>query len=258
MKLLKDKEIIEKLKRADRVAALTGAGISAESGIPTFRDEDGLWTRVNPEEMASFEAFYSNTALVSEWYKHRREIIQQVEPNSAHIALVELESLSPEFHLITQNVDGLHQKAGSQDVIELHGNITENYCIQCGRRFSSEEFDEIYESSMDSVPKCDCGGLIRPDVVWFGEDLPQDHFERAYQASLQADVFLSVGTSAYVRPASDLPRYAKYHGALIIEVNPRETALSTQADLCLRGPAGEMLPVFVDEYKDLVRDRKLV
>ena len=258
MKLLKDKQIIDRLKKADRLVALTGAGISAESGIPTFRDVDGLWTKINPEEMASFEAFYNNTALVSEWYQHRREIIQQVEPNAAHFALVELESTSPEFHLITQNVDGLHQKAGSQDVIELHGNITENYCIQCGRRFSSEEFDEIYENSPNHVPTCDCGGLIRPDVVWFGEQLPQDHFERAYQASLQTDVFLSVGTSAYVRPASDLPRYAKYNGALIIEVNPKETALSTQADLCLRGSAGDVLPVFVEEYKNLICDRKLV
>ncbi len=249
MELLKDKKIIDRLKSANRMTVLTGAGISAESGIPTFRGDDGIWKKLNPEELASFEAFYSNTALVSEWYKHRRQIIEKVQPNSAHVALVELGNVVENFNLITQNVDGLHQRAGSPDVIELHGNITENFCTRCGRTFTPAEFDEILSTSFDHIPKCDCGGLIRPNVVWFGEQLPQESYEKAYTAAVNSDVFLAIGTSAYVRPASDLPRYAKYNGALIIEVNLKDTALTNQVDLVLRGPAGDVLPKFVDEYK---------
>ncbi len=252
MEILNSGKVIEYLKRAKKIAVLTGAGISAESGIPTFRGENGLWTKLSPNELASFEAFYNNTAIVSEWYNHRREIIEDSKPNHGHYALVELSKIPEVFNLITQNIDGLHQKAGCTDVIELHGNILESYCTQCGRRYTSEEFEEIYLNAMNHIPRCNCGGLIRPDVVWFGESLPSESIERAYQASINADVFLSIGTSAQVVPASDLPRYAKRNGALLIEVNPNRTVLTDTVDLWLQGKAGEILPKFVEEYRAIL------
>lgn len=252
-KLIKDKIAKEKLINARRIAVLTGAGISAESGIPIFRGKDGLWTKLSPDELASFDAFYNNTAIVSEWYKHRREIIEKAKPNPGHYALVELSKIPETFDLITQNIDGLHQRAGSENVIELHGNIMENYCINCGKRYESNEFDEIFNSSFDHIPRCKCGGLIRPNVVWFGEQLPQENLEKAYYAAVNADIFLSVGTSAEVTPAANLPRYAKLHGAFLIEVNTNRTAISDQVDLCLQGKSGEILPKFVEEYKQLTK-----
>lgn len=254
MEILNSKKVIGRLKNAKRMVVLTGAGISAESGIPTFRGENGLWTKLSPNELASFEAFYNNTAVVTEWYKHRREIIEDSKPNPGHCALVELSKIPEVFNLITQNIDGLHQKAGCEDVIELHGNILECYCIKCGKKYTSEKFDEIYNNALKHIPRCDCGGLIRPDVVWFGEPLPRENIERAYQASINADVFLSIGTSAQVVPASDLPRYAKRNGALLIEVNPNRTVLTDIVDLWLQGNAGDILPKFVEEYKNVIKN----
>ncbi len=250
--LINSAQVKERLASAEKVVVLTGAGISAASGIPTFRGENGLWTKLDPSELASFESFYRNTAIVTEWYKHRRDIIEKCQPNAAHRALAELAAMVPDFTLITQNIDGLHQRAGSQDVIELHGTIAENYCTRCGRRYNVAEFDEIYNHSANHVPRCFCGGLVRPDVVWFGESLPADAYERAYQASRKADLFLSVGTSAQVRPASDLPLVAKRHQALLVEVNINKTVLTAYADLFLQGPADKILPQFNLEFQSLI------
>lgn len=242
----------QRLGQAKRVVALTGAGISAASGIPTFRGENGLWTKLAPQELASFEGFYRNTAVVSEWYKHRRDIIEVCQPNAAHTTLVELEKLVAEFSLITQNIDGLHQRAGSQDVIELHGTIMQNYCTRCNRQYSVAEFDQIYNRSSNHVPRCFCGGIVRPNVVWFGESLPVAAYERAYKASMQAEVFLAIGTSAQVRPAADLPMIAKEQGAYLIEINIVKTVLTPHADLFLEGAADKILPQFNREYQSLL------
>lgn len=252
MNLLANNVIKDRLIKAKKVVVLTGAGISAASGIPTFRGENGLWTKLKPEELASFEAFYRNTAIVSEWYKYRREIIEECQPNAAHRALAELAEIVPEFTLITQNIDGLHQRAGSRNVLELHGTITRNYCIRCGRQYSVEEFNEIYNHSPNHVPRCYCGGLIRPDVVWFGESLPTGIYEKAYLAAMEADLFLSVGTSAQVRPAADLPMIAKRHNAVLIEVNIVNTVLTPYTDLFLQGTADKILPQFNREYQALI------
>jgi len=256
MKILKDDEAIRRIGSAKGVAVLTGAGISAESGIPIFRGEEGLWTKLSPEEMASFEAFYHNTAVVSEWYQHRRDIIDKSEPNSGHKALKTLEGLVGDFSLITQNIDGLHQRAGSRNVIELHGNIMENYCIKCNQQYSPQEFDEIYQHNPEHIPRCYCGGLIRPNVVWFGEQLPVECIENAYQAAIKSDIFLVIGTSAHVAPASDLPRLAKQNGSYLIEINPNKTAISHIVDLRLEGPSGVILPLLVDDFKEIMPDNK--
>ncbi|MBP7886314.1 MAG: NAD-dependent deacylase [Candidatus Marinimicrobia bacterium] len=252
MNLITNEVARKRISQGGQVVVLTGAGISAPSGIPTFRGENGLWTKLSPQELASFESFYLNTAMVSEWYKHRREIIEGCQPNAGHYALVELAKMVSKFTLVTQNIDGLHQRAGSRDVLELHGTIMENYCIRCGQQYSATEFDEIYNSSFDHIPRCYCGGLIRPNVVWFGESLPKQAYEEAYRASQQADLFLSVGTSAQVRPAADLPLIAKENGAFLVEINIVETVLTPFTDLFLKGAADEILPQFNREYQYLL------
>jgi len=252
MKILTDPSAIEAIKKSKNIAVLTGAGISVESGIPTFRGENGLWTKLSPEELASFESFYQNTAVVMEWYKYCQEIIWKCEPNPGHYALAELSYLSGHFDLITQNIDGLHQRAGSRDIIELHGNLLENYCMRCGQRYSIDEFDEIFKDAKDHIPRCHCGGLIRPDVVWFGETLPKENLEMAYGAAIHADVFLSIGTSGQVRPAADLPVLAKQSGAFLIEINTQKTVLSGESDLILQGNSSEILPQLVEDIKTLL------
>lgn len=232
-------ELLQRLRRATRVAVLTGAGISAESGVPTFRGEDGLWKKFRPEELANFDAFIRNPKLVWEWYQYRRRIIREVQPNPGHRALVELERMVPDFAVITQNVDGLHQRAGSRKVIELHGNILRNRCVQCGNITYEVQFEQ------DDVPRCDCGGLIRPDVVWFGEMLPEDALEQAWMYARTSNVFLSVGTSAVVQPAASLPMEAKQYGAYVVEINTESTPLTPWVDEHIRGKAGEVLPKLV-------------
>ncbi|MDO8549872.1 MAG: Sir2 family NAD-dependent protein deacetylase, partial [Ignavibacteria bacterium] len=165
-----DKKLIEKLSNSKSVVFFTGAGISAESGIPTFRGKDGIWNKIKPEELASFNAFLKNPELVWGWYNYRKKIIHQSQPIPAHIAIAEAENIFPEVTVITQNIDNLHRRASSKTVFELHGNIERNYCIKC-KTFYNEELD-----FSRGVPKCKCGGLIRPDVVWFGEYLPEDQF----------------------------------------------------------------------------------
>jgi len=225
------------LKKDKRVVVLTGAGISAESGVPTFRGENGLWKKFKPEELATFDAFISNPQLVWEWYEYRRKLISEVKPNPAHFSLVEMQAYFENFCLITQNVDGLHQKAGSKEVIELHGSIKRNRCINCGLKF--EEFEL---SSEEIPPKCRCGGLIRPDVVWFGEMLPPEAIKKAFELSSSCDIFFSIGTSAVVYPAASLPLVAKNAEAYLLEVNLERTELSNLADEVFLGKAGEIMP----------------
>ncbi len=220
---------------ARRCAVLTGAGVSAESGVPTFRGEDGLWKTYRFEELATPEAFERNPDLVREWYEYRREIIAGVEPNPGHRALASAEAFFDEFTLITQNVDGLHHEAGSREVIELHGNIRRDRCHLCGALRAAGQGLE-----------CTCGGPFRPDVVWFGEPLPPEAIERAVRAAREADLFFTVGTSMYVYPAAQLPHIARNAGAFLVEVNAQPTPLTPLADLTVRGPAGEWLPRLLD------------
>ena len=237
-------ELIKKLLKANVVSALTGAGVSAESGVPTFRDPGGIWEKFRPEQLANFEAFMADPDFVWSWYQHRREIMRDVKPNSGHYALAEMENLFDEFNLITQNIDNLHHRAGSQRVTELHGNIERNYCISC-RAFVSEV--DIREKS---VLKCEkCGGLIRPDVVWFGEMLPPDSLRYAENCAMNSDVFFSIGTSAEVYPAAMLPMIAKQSGAYVAEINIKPTALSHDVDEMIVGKSGEILKELISIIK---------
>lgn len=235
-------ELVAQLRHAKSVAVLTGAGISAESGVPTFRDaQTGLWARYNPEELATPQAFRRNPRLVWEWYEWRRQLVSQAEPNPGHLALVEMERRVPRFTLITQNVDGLHRRAGSRHVIELHGNIMRTVCSR--ERTVVEQWEETGEKP----PRCPrCGAFLRPDVVWFGEMLPPGALQVAIEAAQEAEVFFSVGTSAVVQPAASLPFEAARHGALVVEVNVEETPVTPIARYVLRGPAGVVLPALVD------------
>jgi NAD-dependent deacetylase len=233
------KTLISRLASAERVAVLTGAGISAESGIPTFRDPGGLWQQFKPEELANVHAFLNNPALVQGWYAYRRSIALEKKPNPGHEALAALEALVPSFTLITQNVDDLHRRAGSRNIVELHGNLMRSYCIDCQK----PSLNEMPASASDEPVRCDaCGGLIRPDIVWFGEYLPEGAMEAAHRAAQEADVFLSIGTSAVVYPAAGIPITAKEHGAYVVEVNVESSAIADYMDEVVLGRAGEVLP----------------
>jgi NAD-dependent deacetylase len=232
------------LSRKSRVVVLTGAGISAESGVPTFRGEEGLWKKFRPEELATFEAFMANPRLVWEWYEYRRKIIEEIKPNPGHLALVDFQRHFERFDLITQNVDGLHRQAGSENVIELHGNIKRNKCISCGKIYES-----LGEVLPGNPPQCPCGGNLRPDVVWFGEMLPPDAIHYAFEASSRCDLFLAVGTSAVVHPAASLPLIAGRNGAYLVEVNIEPTEITPQVDESLMGKSGEILPLLVKAFR---------
>ena len=236
-------ELVDRLARAQRVAVLTGAGISAESGIPTFRDPGGLWQQFKPEELANIRAFLRNPELVQSWYAHRRSVAEETAPNPGHEALVALEAAIPDFLLITQNVDNLHQRAGSRRVAELHGNITRTYCIDCRTPATEAELAPL---AGGAAARCSaCAGLLRPDVVWFGEMLPDGVFERAAEAARRAEVFLSIGTSAVVYPAAGLPLVAAEHGAYVAEINVAPSAIAGSVDEVVLGPAGTVLPALV-------------
>jgi NAD-dependent deacetylase len=234
-------KLIQKLVAAKSVAVLTGAGVSAESGVPTFRDaQTGLWAEYSPEELATPRAFRRNPRLVWEWYEWRRELVAEAKPNPAHFALVEMEKHYPQFHLITQNVDGLHHRAGSRNVIELHGNITRTKC------FNEDTIVSSWKETGDVPPRCpNCGGLLRPDVVWFEEAMPEREMQLAATASATCDVFLSIGTSTVVYPAAALPTEALHSGATVVEINPQPTPFTAQADFALAGAAGVVLPELV-------------
>ncbi len=242
--------VIEKISSAQSVVFFTGAGISAESGIPVFRGKDGIWNKLKPEELANFNAFLRNPELVWEWYNHRRQIIHQSKPNPAHFAIAQIQELLPEVIVVTQNIDNMHRRAGSKIIHKLHGNIERNYCIKC-HTFYNEELE--FEGK---APVCKCGGLIRPDVVWFGEYLPQDQFFASEKAVENCDVFFVVGTSAVVYPAASLIYLAKQNGAYIIEVNIEETEISHIVNKSYFGKAGEILPMIVDEIKKVHNKEK--
>lgn len=233
--------LVETLRRACSVGVLTGSGISAESGVPTFRDaQTGLWARYDPMELATPEAFDRDPRLVWEWYAWRRKLVEGASPNPGHEALAELERHVPEFALITQNVDGLHRRAGNQRVIELHGNIVRSKCAREGVVVEPRRGDS------EVPPTCPrCGALLRPDVVWFGEMLPQQALEEAIMSARNCDLFFSIGTSSLVQPAASLPFEALRAGVSVVEVNPDETLLTRHVEYGLRGRAGEVLPALV-------------
>lgn len=235
--------LIEKLKSAKNIVFFSGAGISAESGVPTFRGKDGIWNKFRPEDLASFDAFIKNPKLVWEWYNHRKSIVHQTNPNPGHLAIVEFEKYFDNVVVVTQNIDNLHRRAGSKTIYELHGNIEKNFCIKCKARYDYEL--EIEED----LPQCNCGGLIRPDVVWFGEFLPADQFYESEKAARNCDVFFIVGTSAVVYPAASLVHVAKSSGAFLVEVNIEESDASSLADVCLFDESGKILPLILEELK---------
>lgn len=234
-------ELIERLSQAKRMVVMTGAGISAESGIPTFRDaQTGLWAQYKPEELASEAGFRAAPERVWQWYAWRRQQVLKTSPNPGHYALAQLQQRLPGFTLITQNVDGLHQAAGSTDVIELHGSIRRVRCLDndCGEQ-------EWPEDHSDTPLRHSCGSLLRPAVVWFGEYLPEQALAAAIEAVEHCDLMFSIGTSSLVYPAAELPLLAKRHGATVVEINPNPTPLSPRADYVLNGAAGVVLPQIV-------------
>ena len=230
----------EWLKNARSVAVLTGAGVSAESGVPTFRGNNGLWKQYRSEDLATPGAFARDPQLVWEWYDWRRGLISQAKPNAGHRALVEFDKRMPSFTLITQNVDGLHELAGSRNVLNLHGSIWSVRCTSCER----ERVDRRTPLPL-IPPKCECGALLRPGVVWFGEALPSRVWQDAEAAARTAEIFLLVGTSALVYPAAGLAQIAKASGARVVEINIAETVLSSGIDEFLQGPSGELLPQLI-------------
>lgn len=225
------------------VAVLTGAGVSKESGVPTFRDAmDGLWANYDPQQLATAQAFQENPKLVWDWYQWRRELVSKAKPNRGHEALAKLQDYN--VHIITQNVDDLHEQAGSKDVIHLHGNIAQNKCFNHCQGFPTlVDISKIDTDKDAGPPRCPhCASYVRPGVVWFGEMLPEDELKHAIEISKRCDVMLVVGTSGLVNPAAQLPSFAKQAKAKIIEINPDETPITRLADLHLKGASGEMLP----------------
>lgn len=228
------------LRTAQHITVLTGAGISKESGLPTFREaQSGLWAQYRPEELATPEAFARDPALVWSWYAWRRSLVRAAAPNAAHHALVRLAEVAPRLTLATQNVDGLHQRAGSPEVIELHGNITRVRCARCERYVSVDGLSD------DGPVECDCGGYLRPDVVWFGEALPRQALEQAAEAAEDSDVFLVIGTSGVVFPAAGLTDIALRAGARVISINP-DPASAPPGAVQLTGSAAALLPRLVE------------
>lgn len=233
---------LEVLRSADRVTVLTGAGISAESGIPTFRAaQTGLWAQYRPEELATPQAFERNPSLVWEWYAWRRQLVQSAQPNPGHVALARMGTIFKDFSLITQNVDSLHQRAGSWHVIEMHGNISR---IKCARENRVIPGGDTLPGSPPVCPQC--GDLLRPDVVWFGEALPPDALTQAMRAARSCQVFFSIGTSSVVEPAASLAYLALESGAKIFEINPEHTSLTPFALFYFSGPSGKILPELVN------------
>lgn len=228
-------ELLNRIRNAESIVFFTGAGISAESGIPTFRGENGIWKKLKPEELANFDAFLKNPEIVTEWYNHRRQIIHQSEPNAGHYAITEFQKRFDNVTVITQNVDNLHRRAGNKNIFELHGNIERNYCIKC-KTFYNDLDDQI-------IPICPkCGGLIRPDVVWFGELLPEDQLTGAEKAASECDIFFCIGTSAVVYPAASLIYTAKQSGAYLIEINIENTEISSLVNYSFKEKSGIALP----------------
>lgn len=232
--------VTDALRQARHVLVLTGSGASAESGVPTFRDaQTGLWEQYNPMDLATPEAFLEDPALIWRWYRWRRELVAKAAPNPGHFAIAELARIAPELTLITQNVDGLHQRAGSSGVVEFHGNLFTDRCFSEGAVVTDAD-------DAAPVPICSgCGGLLRPGVVWFGEAIPSAALSAATAAAESCDVFLSVGTSSVVWPAAGLAEQAKANGATVIEINLDTTPQSQQSHHCIQGKSGELLPELI-------------
>lgn len=235
-------QVLERFRHARSVAVLTGAGISAESGVPTFRDaQTGLWARYSPEDLATSQAFSRNPRMVWEWYQWRRQLVQEAPPNAGHLAIAAMERRIPGFRVLTQNVDGLHQRAGSTQVVELHGNLFVDRCFREGM-----VLDRVIPSA-DPPPRCPfCGGPVRPGVVWFGEELSPRVVQEAEAVCRSVDVLLVAGTSGMVYPAAGLPARAKESGAFVIEINPEPTPLSELADASLRETAEPVLVALLE------------
>ena len=230
-------EMLEKLRTSNNVIVVTGSGISAESGIPTFRGADGLWKKYQAEELATPGAFNADPKLVWEWYDWRRQLIGKARPNPGHEIIAAMENYYSNFLLITQNVDGLHRKAGSSNTVEIHGNIWRVRCTEEGT------ITYLEENPISNIPpKCECGGLLRPDVVWFGESLPIEGLVKAEKAIRECEILLVIGTSGYVYPVASFPMAAKAAGAVVIEINIEKTPISQIADFTLLGKAGDVLP----------------
>jgi NAD-dependent deacetylase len=235
-------KVADRIRGASKIVFVTGAGISQESGIPTFRGKDGYWRKYDAMSLATIEAFYENPKLVWEWYEDRRKNILAAKPNAGHIAIAKLAEYK-DVAVLTQNIDGLHQKAGSKNVYELHGSIIRIKCTKCS-------FIEDMPESFDVLPPgCKCGNILRPDVVWFGEPLSQDVWIDAIMHAQSCDVMIIVGTSLIVSPANSLPLYAKQNGATLIEVNPDPTPMSEHMDISVRDTAAGALPRFVSVFK---------
>jgi NAD-dependent deacetylase len=230
------------IKDARKIVFVTGAGISQESGIPTFRGKEGLWRKYDPMQLATIDSFYENPQLVWEWYEERRKNILAAKPNAGHFAIANL-AKHKEVIVLTQNIDGLHQRAGSKTVLELHGSIIRIKCTVC-------DFQDNITTSFESLPpKCKCGQILRPDVVWFGEALPQDVWSDAISHAQSCDVMIIAGTSLVVSPANTLPLYAKQNGAVLIEVNPEKTVMSSDMDLSVRETSANALPKLVSLFE---------
>lgn len=234
--------VADRLRQAEKIVFVTGAGISQESGIPTFRGKGGLWRKYDAMKLATIDAFYENPKLVWEWYEERRTNILAARPNPGHLAMAELEKYKP-VHVLTQNIDGMHQRAGSTKVYELHGSIITIKCTVCDFK------DTMVAGFSELPPVCKCGNILRPDVVWFGESLPQDVWHAAMQHASSCDVMIVVGTSLAVSPANLLPVYAHQNGAIVIEVNPEETPMSTSMSLSIRSSAAKALPELVTIFQ---------
>jgi NAD-dependent deacetylase len=238
-------DLIHKLRTTERVVAMTGAGASAESGVATFREaQTGLWAKYRPEDLATPEAFQQDPQRVWDWYQWRRGLIRDVEPNQGHYALAEMEekllARSASFLLVTQNVDGLHRKAGSQHILEIHGNIQQTRCATCLTPV------ETWEERHLHPPDCPkCGGLLRPNVVWFGESLSKEALNQAVITSKACEIFFSIGTSNLVQPAASLPVIALQSGAMVVEINPNPTPISRQVTYSFRGCFGDIMPEIV-------------
>jgi NAD-dependent deacetylase len=244
-------DLIGRLGAAERLVVLTGAGVSRESGVPTFRGEDGLWRQYRAEELATWEAFERDPVLVWQWYEYRRQLVAEAKPNPAHEAIARLEGVYDAFVLVTQNTDGLHERAGSSGAIELHGSIWRGRCVK------EQRVVDLTETPLPEIPPiCGrCGALLRPDVVWFGEPLPSRAYDSSYEAASECEAMLVVGTSAVVRPAASLPLVAKHAGAMVVEVNTQYTAISALIDATVLGKAGDTLPALVDALLKIRKSR---
>jgi len=235
--------VSQELINSKKIVFVTGAGISQESGIPTFRGKDGYWRKHDPMKLATIDAFFDNPNLVWEWYEYRRNNILSVKPNGGHFAIADMEKFR-DVVVLTQNIDNLHQRSGSTNVLELHGSIIRIKCTVCN--FS----DNITQSFESLPPKCTCGNILRPDVVWFGEELPHNIWKNAMKEASTCDIMIIVGTSLAVSPANTLPIYAKQNGATLIEVNPEKTVMSNNMDLSIQATSATILPKILSIFKN--------